>query len=111
GGHKGVEDLVEAVGLVGGDTRLVLVGTEPGSAAGRRWAERPWVRLVAEIPFDAVPRYLVAADVVAVPQRATPDTMGQVPAKLFGAMALARPILSTSVSMIPELRDGCGRIL
>ena len=109
-GHKGVEDLVEAVGLIGGDTRLVLVGTEPSSAAGRRWAERPWVRLVGEIPFDDVPRYLVAADVVAVPQRATPDTLGQVPAKLFDAMALARPIVSTSVSMIPEILEGCGLI-
>ncbi len=75
------------------------------------WAERPWVRLVGEIPFDDVPRYLVAADVVAVPQRATPDTLGQVPAKLFDAMALARPIVSTSVSMIPEILDGCGLIV
>jgi glycosyltransferase involved in cell wall biosynthesis len=110
-GHKGVEDLVEAVGLIGGDTRLVLVGTDPASAAGRRWSERPWVRLVGEIPFDAVPRYLVAADAVAVPQRETPDTRGQVPAKLFDAMALARPIVSTSVSMIPEILEGCGLIV
>ena len=64
--------------------------------------------MTGEIPFDDVPRYLVAADVVAVPQRATTDTLGQVPAKLFDAMALARPIVSTTVSMIPEILDGCG---
>jgi glycosyltransferase involved in cell wall biosynthesis len=66
------------------------------------------VRLVGEIPFDDVPRYLVAADAVAVPQRATSDTVGQVPAKVFDAMALARPIVATAVSMLPEILDGCG---
>jgi glycosyltransferase involved in cell wall biosynthesis len=106
--HKGVDDLVDAVGAVGGDVRLVLVGAAPGGEAGRRWASRPWVRLVGEIPFDDVPRYLVAADAVAVPQRATSDTLGQVPAKVFDAMALARPIVSTAVSMLPEILDGCG---
>jgi len=64
--------------------------------------------VIGEIPFDDVPSYLVAADVVAVPQRATPDTVGQVPAKLFDAMTLARPIVSTAVSMIPEILEGCG---
>jgi glycosyltransferase involved in cell wall biosynthesis len=69
------------------------------------------VRVFGEIPFDDVPRYLVAADVVAVPQRATTDTVGQVPAKLFDAMALGRPIVSTAVSMIPEILDGCGLVV
>jgi len=107
-GHKGVDDLVEAVGVVGGDVRLVLVGADATGESGRRWAARPWVRLVGEIPFDDVPRYLVAADAVAIPQRATSDTVGQVPAKIFDAMALGRPIVSTAVSMIPEILDGCG---
>jgi glycosyltransferase involved in cell wall biosynthesis len=107
-GHKGVDDLVDAVGLVGGAARLVLVGADPAGEAARRWASRPWVRLVGEVPFDDVPRYLVAADAVAVPQRATSDTLGQVPAKIFDAMALARPIVSTAVSMIPEILTGCG---
>jgi glycosyltransferase involved in cell wall biosynthesis len=71
-------------------------------------AGREHVRAVGEIPFDDVPRYLVAADVVAVPQRASSDTIGQVPAKLFDAMALGRPIVSTAVSMIPEILEGCG---
>jgi glycosyltransferase involved in cell wall biosynthesis len=110
-GHKGVDDLVEAVGALGGDVRLVLVGTDASSEAGRRWAARPWVRLVGEVPFDEVPRYLVAADAVAVPQRATSDTVGQMPAKIFDAMALARPIVSTAVSMIPEVIEGCGLLV
>ncbi len=89
-GHKGVEDLVEATAGLDA-ARLVLVGANADSAAARRWAARGHVKVVGEIPFDDVPRYLVAADVVAVPQRATTDTLGQVPAKLFDAMALGRP--------------------
>src|SRR6267142_2259609 len=109
-GHKGVEDLVEATAGLDG-ARLVLVGADPASAAARRWAAREHVKIVGEIPFDDVPRYLVAADVVAVPQRATTDTVGQVPAKIFDAMALARPIVSTAVSMIPEILEGCGLLV
>ncbi len=110
-GYKGVDDLVEAVGRLGGEVVLALVGADPESPAVRRWAARPHVRTVPEIPFDDVPRYLVAADVVAVPQRATTDTVGQVPAKLIDAMALARPIVSTAVSMIPEILQDCGRVV
>jgi glycosyltransferase involved in cell wall biosynthesis len=110
-GHKGVDDLVEAVGSLGPGIVLVLVGVDPARGGAPRWSALPHVRVTGEIPFDDVPRYLVAADVVAVPQRDTTDTVGQVPAKLFDAMALARPIVSTSVSMIPEILDGCGLVV
>ena len=109
-GHKGVDDLVAAMdGLAG--ARLAIVGADTGSEAARRWAARPGVIVRGVIAFDDVPAYLAAADVVAVPQRATSDTVGQVPAKLFDAMAMARPIVSTSVSMIPEILDGCGLLV
>lgn len=109
-GYKGVEDLCGAVARLGrSDVLLALVGADPGSSIARELRSRyPGIRLVGRIPFDEVPRYLVAADVVAVPQRDTSDTRGQTPAKLFDAMALGRPIVSTRVSMIPEILDGCG---
>jgi glycosyltransferase involved in cell wall biosynthesis len=110
-GHKGVDDLVEAVGALGPSVVLALVGVDPARSGAPRWAARSHVRVIGEIPFDDVPNYLVAADVVAVPQRATNDTVGQVPAKLFDAMALGRPIVSTSVSMIPEILEGCGVVV
>src|SRR5207245_9103883 len=94
-GHKGVDDLVEAVGALGPGVILTLVGVDPARSGAPRWSAASHVRVIGEIPFDDVPRYLVAADVVAVPQRATTDTVGQVPAKLFDAMALGRPIVST----------------
>jgi glycosyltransferase involved in cell wall biosynthesis len=110
-GHKGVDDLVEAVGSLGPGVVLALVGVDPARSGAPRWSAASYVRVIGEIPFDDVPRYLVAADVVAVPQRDTTDTVGQVPAKLFDAMALGRPIVSTSVSMIPEILEGCGLVV
>lgn len=111
--YKGVDDLAEAVRrLARSDVILALVGTDPDSPTGRRLsAVAPAVRCVGEIPFAEVPHYLEAADVVAVPQRRTSDSLGQVPAKLFDAMALGRPTVSTRVSMIPEILDGCGLLV
>src|SRR5207247_2673007 len=110
-GYKGVDDLVAAVERLGGATLRVLVGADLESVSARRWAAMPHVKVMGEIPFDDVPRYLIAADVVAVPQRATSDTVGQVPAKIFDAMALGRPIVATSVSMIPEILEGAGAVV
>jgi glycosyltransferase involved in cell wall biosynthesis len=111
--YKGIEDLCDAVaGLRRSDVLLALVGVEPASQLGQEIEHRhPGVRLVGKVPFGDVPRYLGAADVVAVPQRETSDTRGQVPAKLFDAMALGRPIISTRVSMIPEILEGSGLLV
>src|SRR5262249_12833266 len=113
GGYKGVDDLIAAVArLRRRDVVLALVGADPKSDTGRTLAARdPAIRLVGRIPFGDVPKYLAAADVVVVPQRDTSDTRGQTPAKLFDAMALGRPIVSTRVSMIPEILDGCGLLV
>src|SRR5262249_23644480 len=110
-GHKGVDDLVEAVRALGDGVLLALVGADPSREGTRRWRQASFVKLVGEIPFDDVPRWLAAAAGVAVPPRARPRPVGQVPAKLFDAMALARPIVSTSVSMIPEILAGCGVVV
>jgi glycosyltransferase involved in cell wall biosynthesis len=110
--YKGVEDLCEAVvRLKRPDIVLALVGTDPASPGGQRLRERyPAIRLMGAIAFHEVPMYLGAADIVAVPQRRA-ATRGQVPAKLFDAMALGRPIVSTRVSMIPEILEGCGALV
>ncbi len=92
-----------------GEARL---GTDPDSVFGQDLLARfPGICLSPPVPYQDIPIFLSAADVVAVPQRNTPDTVGQVPAKLFDAMALGRPIVSTRVSMIPEILEGCGLVV
>jgi len=110
-GYKGLDDLVQAVGQLDARVVLALVGVDAASGWGARYGASPRIKIVGEIPFDDVPRFLAAADVVAVPQRATNDTVGQVPAKLVDAMAMARPIVATEVSMIPEMLEGCGVVV
>ena len=111
--YKGVLDLAAAVDQLGRpDVVLALVGTDPASETGRAVAARhAATRLVGHIPIAQVPAYLGAADVVVVPQRDSSDTRGQVPAKLFDAMALGRPVVSTRVSLIPEILEGCGLLV
>lgn len=111
--HKGIEDLGAAMRLLErADVVLAVVGAEPESPLMRRLIEEcPRVRLAGPVPFREVPGFLAAADVVAIPQRDTSDTRGQVPAKLFDAMAMGRPVVSTAVSMIGEVLDGCGLVV
>jgi len=111
--YKGLDDLAAAVAsLDRDDVALAVVGSSADSAAGRRiLGQCPTAALVPWVPFEKVPTLLSAADVVAVPQRDTSDTLGQVPAKIFDAMALGRPVVSTRVSMIPEILDGCGLLV
>jgi glycosyltransferase involved in cell wall biosynthesis len=49
------------------------------------------------VPVKELPRYLMLSDVVIIPQRVTPDTVGQIPSKIFDAMSMARPIISTGI--------------
>jgi glycosyltransferase involved in cell wall biosynthesis len=115
--HKGIEDLIAAVERVRRpEIQCVIVGIDrqdpytrdklcPLAAGNSR------VSLLPMQPFDQIPELLAAADVVVVPQRETPFTAAQVPAKLFDAMAMGRPIVSTAVSDIPQILDGCGLVV
>jgi len=112
-GYKGLDDLARAVNsLERPDVVLAVIGASSDSLAGRQILRLcPRAKLLPWVPFEKIPAFLSAADVVAVPQRDTPDTLGQVPAKIFDAMALGRPVVSTRVSMIPEILDGCGLVV
>ena len=111
---KGVEDLVSAVNLLARrDVRCTIVGIEDNDPYCMHLCTlaSDQVQLLPMQPFDKVAAFLAAADVVAVPQRRTPFAEAQVPAKLFDAMAMARPIVSTAVSDIPKILEGCGVVV
>ncbi len=103
-GHKGVEDLIASMEQVRArDAHLVIVG---GDAESSPDVDR--VTIVSKVPFAELGEYLSAADIVVVPQRLTSDTVGQMPAKIFDAMAMSKPIITTPVSDIPEVLGDCG---
>ena len=113
-GHKGVEDLLAAVQKVQDpQVHLVVVGLDNPEQfmAGR--PEELVARLTAlsKVPLEELPGYLAAADAMVSPQRRTSDTVGQMPAKIFDAMAMGKPIISTRVSDIPEVLGESGYLV
>jgi glycosyltransferase involved in cell wall biosynthesis len=110
--HKGLDLLGAALSKMENEATLLVAGYDPHDqlekidhASGGR------VQFVGPIDHEAVPSYLAAADIVAIPQRDTPYTVAQVPNKLFEAMAMGKPIVATRVGDMPRLLDGCGRIV
>jgi glycosyltransferase involved in cell wall biosynthesis len=115
--YKGVDDLVRAFAdLDVADALLVLVGVAEEeqqrpmlTQARQRLGSR--LRCFGMQPLERVSEFLAVADVVVIPQRKTAATLGQLPAKLFDAMAMARPVVSTAVSDIPRILEGCGWVV
>jgi glycosyltransferase involved in cell wall biosynthesis len=112
--HKGIDDLIQAFGnLTNSDIRLVFVGTEPSfdSLRNQSLSIQEKVLILPKTPFEELPKYLSAADILVVPQRDTTDTRGQIPAKLFDAMSMAIPVVATRVSDIPEVLGNNGYLV
>lgn len=113
--YKGIEDLINAVALIKNqDIILVIVGTDQHSQdfielAGKMLNQR--FKEFGFQPFELVPEFLAMADVIVIPQKRNFATIGQVPAKVYDAMAMAKPIIATDVSDLPEILKDCGWIV
>ena len=115
--YKGVDDLIDALRDVGDDRpQLLLVGVGEDPQA-RQTLARARRELGGDVvsfgpqPFERLPEFMALADIAAIPQRDAASTRGQMPAKLFDAMALGVPVLSTAVSDIPQVLDGAGWVV
>ena len=116
--HKGVEILINAVNMIKNkNIVLFIVGVEDDDnyckkltkKAGEILGDR--CKFFNVQPFEKIPNILTLANVVVIPQKKNFATVGQVPAKVFDAMAMAKPIIATNVSDLPEILDGCGWII
>ena len=110
---KGIEDLCAAAGRMRNSARLVLAGGDRSDPFVRGLASaHPDLQILPPYERSDLVSLLEAADVVVVPQRASPETEHQLPAKLLDAMALARPTVATARSDIPAiLADGRGVVV
>jgi glycosyltransferase involved in cell wall biosynthesis len=116
--HKGIEDLIKAISVIEDqDVVLVIVGIDDRDQYSKNLAKTTKKALGRRFkgfglqPFETVPEFLTMADVVVIPQRKNFATMGQMPAKVFDAMAMAKPIIASNISDLPEILDGCGWIV
>jgi glycosyltransferase involved in cell wall biosynthesis len=112
--YKGLDDIVRALNMLDrNDIRLVVIGAGADPKYDHMLLElgREKVILKKAIPFNDIPKYLQASDLVVLPQKKTKQCYGQIPAKIFDAMAMAKPIISTKVSDLPQILDGCGIVV
>jgi glycosyltransferase involved in cell wall biosynthesis len=105
--HKGVEDLIDALTLPQASRCHLLVLGIQNTRLDIRLADYAAdmlgdrAHLFAPRPMKELGLFLSAATIAAVPQRETPASDGQIPAKLFDAMSMAKPIIATRVGDIP----------
>lgn len=116
--HKGLEYLIDAVRLLENKHFLLtIVGIEDNDYCNSLMkiiedlGLKENVKFFPQQPFEKVKEFLSITDLVVIPQLKRPGTHGQVPAKIFDAMAMAKPIVATNVSDIPEILDDCGWIV
>lgn len=112
--HKGLEDLITAVNILKDDKiRIVIVDDENDNNYLKNLHDQNpnFLNVVGYQPFSEIPSLLSAADLVVLPQREDPKTQGQIPAKIFDAMSMAKPIISTRVSDLPQIIKDCGWVI
>jgi glycosyltransferase involved in cell wall biosynthesis len=106
--HKGLKVLAQAVSRVPG-VRLAVT-CRPEDLSKPEWDCFPLDR-IPRVPYSSMPILIAAADVVAIPQLDCEAARHQLPLKLFDAMAMAKPIVVSSVPDLPLILEGCGRLV
>lgn len=106
--HKGLKPLAKAVAKVPG-ARLAVACRET-DLIGKDWSRFPIDRIPMR-PYGEVPRLIAAADVVAIPQMDTEIARYQMPMKAYDCMAMGVPIIASAISDLPQLLEGCARLV
>lgn len=112
--HKGLEDVLKAMQkLATLDLCFVIVGVnwEEAYTQVLQKFDEPRLRLFGMQPWLKIPEFLAMADAVVLAQRPVLFGQAQVPAKVFDAMAMAKPIIATQVGDLPEILAGCGYLV
>jgi glycosyltransferase involved in cell wall biosynthesis len=106
--HKGLIPLAKAVNRIA-DARLAVL-CRPEDFIEAEWDGMPLIRLPI-LPYAELPNLLSAADVVAIPQLDREGARHQMPMKVYDAMAMAKPIVASTVSDLPVALEGCARLV
>ena len=114
--YKGLEDILGALDRLTArhdQLRLLMAGRSPEHPYTQKLLAQAPERIIhlGPQPHALMPELLALSDMVVLPQRRTPVTSAQVPAKVFEAMAMAKPIVASCMSDLPEILDGCGLLV
>ncbi len=115
--HKGVGELINAVaGIPDPRVKLVIVGLVKDRYSDifkKRGIKKLGNRFYAfdMVPFNRIPEWIACADLVVLPQKHDPASIGQIPAKVFDAMSMAKPIISTDVCDLGVILKNCGWVI
>lgn len=109
--YKGLEDILEALELLDWpDLRLVIVGGSPYDDYDQKLMSS-WSHRMIKLPtfnYHQMPEVVSAAHILVVPQRNTTATLAQFPLKITDGMAMAKPVIASSVGDIPEILGDTG---
>jgi glycosyltransferase involved in cell wall biosynthesis len=106
--HKGLKPLAKAVAQIPGACLAVL--SRPDDFSQPEWSAFPLIKIPV-LPYAELAVLLAAADVVAIPQLDTEAARHQMPMKAYDAMAMAKPIVASTVSDLPLVLEGCARLV
>lgn len=112
--QKGVDLILEAIAQIGNSNiKLMIVGAVAEDPYIKKLKEQygPSLILVAPQPLEKLPYFLAATDLIALPQRDVPESLGQMPAKLTDAMAMAKPVIASALADIPYYLQGRGLVI
>lgn len=108
--HKGLGTAAAAIGEMGGDATLLIVGAPSQAPSVHVLSERAKGRVltVPAIPLADVPAVLGACDVILIPQEQSVEGEFQTPAKLFDALAAGAAIIASDVGDLREVMGDAG---
>lgn len=97
--HKGVDLIIEAMARTG---RTDLVLASPGDLLPAKNG-LPRTTKLPRVSLAELPGILVASDLVVLPQRKSRSSNAQIPAKVFDALAMGLPVVTSDVSDLREI--------
>lgn len=119
--HKGVEQILDALALLGRrDVKLLVIGpvTEHLASLLAQERYRPFLAVAGAPMHDPkginaeisrrMPAYLDVADLVVLPLVDNALAQSQMPIKVFEAMAMAKPIIASALADLPRVLEHCG---
>jgi glycosyltransferase involved in cell wall biosynthesis len=110
--EKGVDHLVDAVDGSETDVRGLIVGAGKGGYAGElRSRASDQTVFVEPVPHSEIPKYYAAIDVLVLAQQTSSFGKYQMPAKLFEAMSMAKPVIVTDIGDLPEVVGKTGEVI